>query len=133
MTKQYVIYEERQWKIKKVEEVKIALIDLESEMQILQDAYANEDDAEILEYSFSICKVYEPIKKFINEVMDSSVSNANNKNLENLKEAFIDLGYEIEELQEACSANDDEAIKENLATLFKAYEMLNKHISIIKL
>ena len=99
-------------------------------MQILQDAYANEDDAEILEYSFSICKVYEPIKKFINEVIDSSVSNANNKNL---KEAFIDLGYKIEELQEACSANDDEAIKENLPTLFKAYEMLNKHISIIKL
>ena len=28
-------------KNKKVEEVKIALIDLESEMQILQDAYAN--------------------------------------------------------------------------------------------
>lgn len=50
-------------KNKKVEEVKIALIDLESEMQILQDAYANEDDAEILEYSFSIYKVYEPIKK----------------------------------------------------------------------
>ncbi|WP_297985634.1 hypothetical protein [uncultured Campylobacter sp.] len=46
----------------------------------------------------------------------------------------MDLGYEIEELQEACSANDnDEAIKENLSTLFKAYEMLNKHISIIKL
>lgn len=120
-------------KNKKIEEVKIALIDLESEMQILQDACANEDDAEILEYSFSICKIYEPIKKFINEVIDSSVSNANNKNLENLKEAFIDLGYEIEELQEACSANVDEAIKENLATLFKAYEMLNKHISIIKL
>ena len=78
-------------------------------------------------------KERETIRKFINEVIDSSVSNANNKNIENLKEAFIDLGYEIEELQEACSANDDEAIKENLATLFKAYEMLNKHISIIKL
>lgn len=62
-------------------------------MQILHDAYANEDDTEILEHSFSICKVYEQIKKFINEVIDSSVSNANNKNLENLKEAFIDLGY----------------------------------------
>ena len=32
-------------KNKRVEEVKIALIDLESEMQILQDVYANEDDS----------------------------------------------------------------------------------------
>ena len=50
-----------------------------------------------------------------------------------------EFAYEIKKFKSGfyflynIEANDDEAIKENLATLFKAYEMLNKHISIIKL